>query len=78
MTVIVTRIKVAEDGTISGRVPSRLPAGEHEARIVLGEAPVRRKPAKRFDVSRLPRVHLGPWPQGMSLRREDIYGDDGR
>ena len=21
---------------------------------------------------------LGPWPEGLSLRREDIYGDDGR
>lgn len=21
---------------------------------------------------------LGPWPDGLSLRREDIYGDDGR
>ena len=21
---------------------------------------------------------LGPWPAGLSLRREDMYGDDGR
>lgn len=21
---------------------------------------------------------LGPWPDGLSLRRSDIYGDDGR
>ena len=21
---------------------------------------------------------LGPWPEGLSLRREDIYGEDGR
>lgn len=21
---------------------------------------------------------LGPWPEGLSLRREDLYGDDGR
>jgi hypothetical protein len=21
---------------------------------------------------------LGPWPKGISLRREDMYGDDGR
>lgn len=21
---------------------------------------------------------LGPWPDGFSLRREDMYGDDGR
>jgi hypothetical protein len=21
---------------------------------------------------------LGPWPKGLSLHREDLYGDDGR
>jgi hypothetical protein len=21
---------------------------------------------------------VGPWPEGLSLRREDMYGDDGR
>lgn len=21
---------------------------------------------------------LGPWPEGLNLRREDMYGDDGR
>ena len=21
---------------------------------------------------------IGPWPEGLSLRREDMYGDDGR
>ena len=21
---------------------------------------------------------LGPWPEGLSLRREDMYGNDGR
>lgn len=21
---------------------------------------------------------LGPWPEGLSLHREDMYGDDGR
>lgn len=26
----------------------------------------------------LPQHHVGPWPQNLSLRREDLYGDDGR
>jgi hypothetical protein len=25
-----------------------------------------------------PADDLGPWPEGLSLRREDRYGDDGR
>ncbi len=35
MTIITTRIYVAADGTISGRAPAGVPAGQHEAEIVL-------------------------------------------
>ena len=49
MTVITTRITAAEDGTISGRLPSgQLPPGEHEATIPMTTAaplPLRRKPS---------------------------------
>ena len=31
------------------------------------------RPALNFPVD-----DLGPWPEGLSLRREDMYGDDGR
>ncbi len=30
------------------------------------------------DLSDFPVDNLGPWPEHLSLRREDIYGDDGR
>ncbi|ARU59257.1 hypothetical protein OLMES_5276 [Oleiphilus messinensis] len=30
------------------------------------------------DVLDFPVDDLGPWPEGLSLRREDMYGDDGR
>ena len=40
MTIISTRIRVAPDGTISGRAPAGVPAGEHEAEIVLRNQPV--------------------------------------
>jgi hypothetical protein len=33
---------------------------------------------KRFDPVDLPSHDLGPWPEGLSLRREDIYGENGR
>jgi len=39
MTVITARIRVAPDGTISGRAPAGVPAGEHEAEIVLTPEP---------------------------------------
>ena len=30
------------------------------------------------DLLDFPVDDLGPWPEGLSLRREDLYGDDGR
>ena len=34
--------------------------------------------ATHQDVLDFPVDDLGPWPEGLSLRREDMYGDDGR
>ena len=76
MTVITTRITVSPDGTISTATP--IPAGEHIASIEVHERPSRQIPMLPFDVDTLPKLDLGPWPEGLSLRREDMYGDDGR
>lgn len=75
MTVITTRIIISSDGTISTATP--LPAGEYVASIELREPPARQLPTLPFDVDTLPVHDLGPWPEGLSLRREDMYGDDG-
>jgi hypothetical protein len=29
------------------------------------------------DLSDFPVIDIGPWPEGLSLRREGMYGDDG-
>lgn len=71
MTVITTRLTVGPDGTISTAKP--LPAGEYEAAITASAMTL--KP--RRSVLDLP-VHDGPWDDSISLRREDMYGDDGR
>jgi len=76
--VVTARITVAADGTISGRAPGQVPAGEHEASIMVADGPARQVPSETFDVNALPTRNLGPWPAGLSLRREDLYGDDGR
>lgn len=76
MTVITTRLTVAADGTISTADP--IPPGEHSASIELRERPPRQLPTLPFDVNALPVRDLGPWPEGLSLRREEMYGDDGR
>lgn len=76
VTVINTRITVAADGAISTATP--LAAGEYLARIEVPEPSASQDPTEPFDPDDLPTLDLGPWPEGLSLRREDMYGDDGR
>ena len=77
MTVITTRIIVAEDGTISGRAPpSQVPPGEHDAAITVTAAP-RPPKGKPFTMEGL-KMHDVPWDDSISLRREDLYDDEGR
>jgi hypothetical protein len=77
MTVVTARIQVAENGTISGRAPAgQVPPGEHMAAITVATAPLRR-PGKPFIMENFP-IDDGPWDDSISLRREDMYGDDGR
>jgi hypothetical protein len=78
MTVVTARITVAADGTISGQAPGQVPAGEHDARITVADGPARQQPNEPFNLDALPTRDLGPWPAGLSLRRKDLYGDEGR
>jgi hypothetical protein len=71
MNQIRTRILVGTDHTITGTAPDNVPAAEHEAVIT-----VVRRPAKRFRLADMP-IHEMPWDGGISLRHEDMYGDDG-
>jgi hypothetical protein len=71
MSVVLARIRVAADGTISGRAPREVPPGEYQTPIRLPEA----RPRRPLD---LPLHDCGPWPEDFSVRREEIYDDDGR
>ena len=75
MSGIRLRIHVAADHTISGIAPADLPEGQHED--VLAAGPQVTPPVQPFRVADMP-VHHGPWDDSVSLRREDMYGDDGR
>ncbi len=78
MTVITTRIIVAEDGTISGRAPvGQVPPGEHEAAITVITAAPKPPKGKPFTMEDFP-IHDIPWDGSVSLRREDLYDDEGR
>jgi hypothetical protein len=74
MTTVTAQIRVAEDRTISGIAPTTVPPGEHEA--VISVAPARQL-GKPFTMENFPSRDLG-WDGSISLRRKDMYGDDGR
>lgn len=74
MKTIQTQLTVTEDGQVT--LPGRLdvPPGQYDVVLVLEEKPEQTKrPPLDFPVD-----DLGPWPEGLSLRREDMYDDDGR
>jgi hypothetical protein len=73
MPVVHATIRVDADGTISGKAPRGVPPGEYETPIVVAEPKPR--PKRRLD---LPLHDSGPWPEGFTVRREEIYDDDGR
>jgi len=74
VTDIRIRIRVATDHRVSGTAPAEVPAGEHQATISV-TAPA--QTAKRRRIADLP-THRLPWDGSISLRREDMYNDDGR
>jgi hypothetical protein len=73
MGKIRTRIRVGKDRRISGTAPSAVPPGEHEVTISLTTG----QPPKKFRLADMP-THEVPWDGSVSLRRDDMYGDDGR
>ena len=78
MVEIRTRVLVGPDHSISGTAPAVVPPGEHEATINVAPGPTRQRSGEPFDAETLPTHDLGPWPKGLSLRREEMYDEDGR
>ena len=86
LRTIETDASVGEDGMLTVKVPADVPPGRHHVVVVLATgtpeettatAPVVAASGERppFD---FPEHDLGPWPAGLSLRREDLYDDWGR
>ena len=75
MRTIETTASVASDGTLTAHVPAEVPPGEHVILVVLAEDGMSEEEREPLD---LPIHDVGPWPEGLSLRREDMYGDFGR
>ncbi|HEX6987573.1 MAG TPA: hypothetical protein VF170_19495 [Planctomycetaceae bacterium] len=71
-----TTIMVPEDRTVTPRLPPEVSVGPHRI-IVIVEEPEPAVPPKSL-AEAFPVIPGAQWSEGTSLRREDMYGDDGR
>jgi hypothetical protein len=65
---------VDEDGQAKLHVADVLPPGKHRVIVVVDESAVESLDAFLARIA----IRGGQWPGGLSLRREDMYGDWGR
>jgi hypothetical protein len=80
MKTIETDIIVSRDGQarIDLKLSSDVPPGRHRAVVVLDERPAQAAPRGAGSLADFPVHDFGPWPENLSLRRADLYGDDER
>jgi hypothetical protein len=74
MKTIQTAAIVDPGHTITLRLPDNIQPGTYHVTLVIDDRPIGPKP----DLKDFPVHDVGPWPEGLSLRREDMYGNDGR
>jgi hypothetical protein len=73
MRAITPTAEVGPDRVLTVQLPPEVSPGRHEVVVVLnGAAAVSDTPGP------WPRHDGAAWPADLSLRREDLYGDDGR
>ncbi len=75
MRTIETTATVAEDGKLTIQIPPDIEPGEHKVVLVIEEQPVKKEIRPPLD---FPVDNWGPWPENLSLRREDMYDEWGR
>jgi hypothetical protein len=75
MRTIETTAVVTADHTITVKLPDDVPAGEYRVVVVMANENQDRASPLPFNLIPL---DLGPWPEGFTASREQLYGDDGR
>ncbi|HET6522710.1 MAG TPA: hypothetical protein VFG47_23225 [Geminicoccaceae bacterium] len=73
MATVGAETGVAADGSNTAEADRGLPSGDaHRAMVSAAER------AGHRSRNPFPVFHVGPWPDDLPLRREELYGDDGR
>lgn len=73
MRTIETTATIADDGTLTAKVPEDIPPGTRRVTVVMEDRDADQAAAPQFPV-----IHVESWPADLSLRREDMYDDRGR
>lgn len=76
MRTIEATATVSRDRKLVMPVPDDILPGEHQVILVIDERVGARWEPR--SAAELPLHDLGPWPPQLSLRREDLYGEEGR
>jgi hypothetical protein len=59
-------------GKLILQLPPDIPPGQHRVVVVIEEQPIlEKRPPLDFPV-----IDVGPWPENLSLRREDLYDEE--
>lgn len=75
MRTVECSVTVDETRTAVIQLPDDVAPGQHHLLVAI-DAPPAKVP---YDpLAGFPTIRLGCWPKDLSLRREDMYGDDGR
>jgi hypothetical protein len=72
MRTIETMAVIEPNGKLTLQLPPDIPPGQHRVVVVIEEQPIlEKRPPLDFPV-----IDVGPWPENLSLRREDLYDDE--
>jgi hypothetical protein len=77
MRTVETTATISEDRHLTVLIPPDVPLGTYKILVVLEEPPALIEDADN-GLDDFPVIDLGPWPENLSLRREDMYDDWGR
>jgi hypothetical protein len=75
MKTLQTKAKIDTNGQLIVNVPVDMPAGEYQIVLVIEENPLKKEKSSLID---FPTHDIGSWNSNLSLRREDMYGNDER
>lgn len=75
MKTVETTGEVDVHSVLSVPVPRDIAPGRYHVSVTIAPPTDREMLPSKGD---LPVLDVGPWPADLSLKREDLYGDEGR